>query len=84
MTQHKQASTNPNTQPDIVTRFKAKADKAHEAYRLSANESTKANRRTKLAFYNTVNQTMHNSQISAKKKFSILSKLLKKQKKNLP
>ena len=67
-------------QPHLVTRLKAKADKAHEVYRTSSNESTKANRRAKLAFYNTVNQTMHNSQISAKKKFSILSRLLKTQK----
>ena len=79
-TQHKHATTNPNMQPHLVTRLKAKADKAHEVYRTSSNESTKANRRAKLAFYNTVNQTMHNSQISAKKKFSILSRLLKTQK----
>ena len=78
--QHKKDSINQYSQADLVTRLKEKAVKAHEAYRNSANESTKANRRAKLAFYNTVNQTMHNSQISAKKKFSILSRLLKTQK----
>ena len=47
---------------------------------MSANESTKANLRAKNAFFNTVNATMQNYEISAKKKFSILTKLMKNQK----
>ena len=39
-----------------------------------------ANRRAKSAFYNTVNCTMNNHSISAKKKFSILLRLMKNNK----
>ena len=46
----------------------------------SANESLKANRRVKDSFYNTVNIIMNNPEISAKKKFSILTKLLNNKK----
>ena len=40
----------------------------------------KANGRAKLAFYNTINNTLRNSAISPKKKFSILFKLMKNNK----
>ena len=66
--------------PEIVTRLTDKKNKAFRKSRDAANESTKANRRAKLAFYNTVNSTMRNYSISAKKKFSILTKLMKNQK----
>ena len=62
--------------PDIVTRLSEKKQKSYKGYRSAANESCKANRRAKLAFYNSVNATMHSSNISAKKKFSILTKLI--------
>ena len=39
-----------------------------------------ANRRVKSAFYNSVNSTMNNHSISAKKKFSILLRLMKNNK----
>ena len=39
-----------------------------------------ANRRAKLAFINSVNATMNNFSISAKKKFNILQKLMKNNK----
>ena len=47
---------------------------------MSSKESTKANLRVKNNFFNSVNQTMLNYEISAKKKFSILTKLLNNQK----
>ena len=64
----------------IVTRFGAKRKKAESDYKSSNNESTNANRRAKQAFFNTITSTMHNSNISAKKKFCILSKLMKNNK----
>ena len=39
-----------NTRPEILTRFLNKKNKAFEKSRNAANESTKANRRVKLAF----------------------------------
>ena len=46
----------------------------------SAQQSKFANRRAKNNFYNLVNSTMNNFEITAKKKFSILNKLLRKYK----
>ena len=63
-----------------MTRYLAKKNKAHSKAREAANASTLANRRSKIAFYNTVNCTMNNSSISAKKKFSILLRLMKSNK----
>ena len=45
----------------------------------SSNESTKANFIVKNSFFDTVNATMQNYIFSAKKKFSILTKLMKNQ-----
>ena len=70
----------PNPTPEVVTRFLHRKNKAYEKSRQAANDSTKANRRAKLAFHNTVNNTMSNPSISAKKKFSILLKLMKNNK----
>jgi hypothetical protein len=70
----------PNTPPTILTRCLRKKNKAFIKSRDAANESTKANRRVKFAFYNTVNSTMNNYSISPKKKFSILLKLMKNNK----
>ena len=66
--------------PQIATRLLNKRNKAWEKSRLSANESLKVNRRAKLDFYNSVNCTMNNYSISAKKKFSILLRLMKNNK----
>ena len=54
-----------------------KKTKAFERARDAANESTKANRRVKFAFFNTVNSTMINTSISPKKTFQIVLKLMK-------
>ena len=70
---------------EIVTRLQGKKNQSSKKARASANASTKANLRAKNAFFNTVNATMQNYEISAKKKFSILTKLMKNQKNsNIP
>ena len=69
-----------NTSDDTITRLKTKKDRLYTKYKTSLNESNKANRRCKLNFFNTVNATVKNSDIFAKKKFSILTKLMKTQK----
>ena len=66
--------------PIIVTKLLNKTQKALKKSRTAANESIKANRRTKEAFHNSVNATLNNNSISAKKKFSILLKLMKNNK----
>ena len=65
---------------ETITRLKEKKDKAFRKSKYSAIESQKANLRVKNAFFNTVNSTLQNHEISAKKKFSILTKLMKSQK----
>ena len=65
---------------ELVTRLREKKSRASRKARSSANASTKANLRAKNAFFNTVNATMQNYEITAKKKFSILTKLMKNQK----
>ena len=65
-----------NPQPVIVTRFLNRRNKALDKARQSANESLKANRRVKTAYFNTINCLLYNSSISAKKKFGILLKLM--------
>ena len=70
---------------ELVTRLREKRCRASKRARLSANESSKANLRAKNVFFNTVNATMQNYEISAKKKFSILTKIMKNQKSsNIP
>ena len=71
---------NPDCPQETVTRLKAKREKAEIKSKSSNTESKKANLRAKNAFFNTVNATMQNHEISAKKKFSILLKLMKSQK----
>ena len=68
---------NNDTSPDILTRFLAKRNKAFTKSRDSANASNLANRRAKYAFYNSINSTINNCNISAKKKFGILLNLMK-------
>ena len=69
-----------NASPDILTKYLNKKNKAYSKAKNASNESTKANRRVKFAFYNSVNSTLNNSSISAKKKFQILLKLMKNNK----
>ena len=69
-----------DTRPEILTRYLGKRNKAYSKAREAANNSNVANRRAKYAFYNSVNSTMNNISISAKKKFSILLNLMKNKK----
>ena len=55
-------------------------EKAWEKSSQAANDLTKFNRRAELDFYHTINNTMNNYSISAKKKFSILVKVMKNSK----
>ena len=71
---------NNNTAPEILTKYLHKKNKAFAKSREAANASNIANRRVKSAFFNSVNCTMNNHEISAKKKFSILQKLMKNNK----
>ena len=74
-----------NVSEELVTRLNDKKNCASKNARAASNESTKANLRAKNAFFNTVNARMSNYEISAKKKFSILTKLMKNQKiSNIP
>ena len=74
------AVSNGTLSDQILTKLSAKREKAFQESKESSIESTNANRRSKEAFFNTVNSTMHNPSISAKKKFSILSKLMRNNK----
>ena len=56
-------SKQTHTNPDILTRFLAKRNKAYTKAREAANSSNLANRSTKTAFYNSVNSTMNNCNI---------------------
>ena len=69
-----------NPRPETVTCYLNRKNKAYEKARQSANDSLKANRRNKIAYGNTINSVMNNPSISAKKKFSILLKLMKNDK----
>ena len=70
----------PNPNISLVSRLKTKRDAAFAKSRTAANKSLSANKRTKSNFFNSVNSTMKNNNISAKKKFSILLKLMKNSK----
>ena len=56
-----------NPLPDIVTRLLNNRNKAQQKSREAANDSEKVNRRAKAAFNNTVNDTLRNPSLSAKK-----------------
>ena len=75
----------PNPRPEIVTRLLNRKNNAYTKSREAANDSTTANRRAKASFHNTVNDTLRNPSLSAKKKFGILLKLMKNNKfSNIP
>ena len=65
------------TNQDFVTRLSNKRNKALKKSKESCKASLQANRRAKTAFYNSVNATMNNPNLSPKRKFSILLKLMK-------
>ena len=79
-TQYHNAVAMPGLSHENITRLTAKLNSAEAKSKLAAKESTKVNRRAKQAYFNSVSSTMHNSRISANKKFSILSKLMKNNK----
>ena len=78
--EHNYVLNNPNNTQEVLTRYQAKLDTAHKKARDAANASNLANRRAKMNFFNTVNATMNNHSVSAKKKFSILLRLMKSNK----
>jgi len=59
-----------------LTKLLTRQEKTSKNFKTASKESLKANRRAKQAFFNSVNSTMQNFQISAKKKFRILTKLM--------
>ena len=74
------AKANPETPPEIVTRLLLKREQASKKSQIAMKQSTNANTRAKKNFFNSVSSTMHNCNISSKKKFSILNKLMRKNK----
>ena len=74
------ASNQNNTNPEYLTKLQNKKDKLNKNFKISSKESLQANRRAKAAFFNSVNSTMTNYEISAKKKFGILTNLMNNQK----
>ena len=61
-----------NPEPELVTCLLNWRTKAHDKARVSANDSSKANRRAKSAYFDSVSNIL--------KKFSILFKLMKNNK----
>ena len=64
---------------EVVTRLFEKRKNAHTKSNVSSLESTSANKRAKHSLFNTVTSTLH-YHITAKKFFSILTKLMKNKK----
>ena len=77
---YKTMSQNNDTPAEVLTKLRQKLDKVQNNYKTTSKESLKGNRRAKQSFYNSVNNTMQNNEISARKKFSILAKLLNNKK----
>ena len=63
--------------PEVLSQLRIKKDKAYQKSREASNQSLAANKRTKNNFFQGINSTMKNNNISAKKIFSILLKLMK-------
>ena len=77
---YKRKTQDNNCPQEVITQLLSKKDKIEKNYKTSSRESVKANRRAKNSFFNSVNSTMQNFDISAKKKFKILTKLMNNQK----
>ena len=77
---YKRKTQENNCPQEVITQLLIKKDKIEKNYKTSSRESVKANRRAKISFFNSVNSTMQNFDISAKKKFKILTKLMNNQK----
>ena len=78
--EYQNALNDTNAGPDLVTRLLNRKNKAFAKARQAANDSCKANRRAKAVFSNTVNNTLKNPSLPAKRKFAILLKLMKNNK----
>merc|ERR1712237_110220 len=70
------ASNSPNVSPEFITKLTNKKTNFYNKYRESLKTPSTANKRAKTNFFSTVNSTLKNHEISAKKKFSILTKLM--------
>ena len=65
---------------EMATKLASKRTKALKKSKISSKASFQANRRAKTAFFNNVNATMNNPNLSPKRKFNILLKLMKNNK----
>ena len=74
--QYLQKINNNCTNVETVTRLKAKVDKASIHAKESAKFSLQANKRAKKNFFDSVNSTLKNHNLSAKTKFKILTRLM--------
>ena len=74
------AAANPTSSAEVVTRLLRNKQNKFEKSRIAANESVKGNRKAKTNYYNSVNGTLRDPKLTAKKKFDILFKLTKKNK----
>ena len=74
------AVSDNNIHEPQLTRLKTKMEKAHSKSASSSNMYKYADKRSKISFFNSVNSTLNNNNISAKKKFAILTRLMKNQK----
>ena len=70
---------NPNNE-EVITILKTKKQKVFDEYKDATKESNNASKRVKREYFNSVNNVMNNPEISAKKKFGILIKLMNSQK----
>ena len=64
----------------MATKLASKRTKALKKSKISSKASFQANKRAKTAFFNNVNATMNNPNLSPKRKFNILLKLMKNNK----
>ena len=76
---YKRKTQEINCPQEVITRLLIKKDKIEKNYKTSSRKSLKVNRRAKNSFFNSVNSTMQNFDISAKKKFKILTTLMNNQ-----
>ena len=79
-TKYLYAASDNNIQDSQLTRLKTKMENSHKKSSSSSNMYKYADKRSKISFFNSVNSTLNNNNISAKKKFAILTKLMKNQK----
>jgi len=75
-----EAQSKPSTSQQYITKLRETKSKLSKNARIAANEAWKANRRVKNEYFRSINNIMNNYEISAKKKFSILTKLMSNQK----